>query len=103
VGIFLHQASRICLPNPFFFSGLLVGQSWLRIWVWPEKSLAIEMDQVAEVFGDPDYGFPGDLREECLHRPSLGYLIGSPAENDKTLGSLGRWSSTARPASASFL
>ena len=32
-----------------------------------EESLVVEVDHVVGVFGDPDFGFPGDVRDEGLH------------------------------------
>ena len=40
---------------------------WHHIWIRPEKPLAVEVDHVVGVFGDPDFGFPGDVRDEGLH------------------------------------
>jgi len=33
-----------------------------------QKTLAVEMNQVVRVFGDPYFGFPRDMRQERLHR-----------------------------------
>ena len=33
----------------------------------PEETLTVEVDHVVGVFGDPDFGFPGDVGEEALH------------------------------------
>lgn len=35
-----------------------------HVWIWPEESPAVEVDHVVGVFGDPDFGFPGDVRDK---------------------------------------
>jgi len=44
-----------------------MSQSWHHVWIRPEEPLAVEVDHVVGVFGDPDFGFPGDVRDEGLH------------------------------------
>ena len=40
---------------------------WHHVWIRSEETLTVEMDHVVGVFGDPDLGLPGDLRDEGLH------------------------------------
>jgi len=35
--------------------------------VRPEEPLAVEMDEMVGIFCNPNFGFPGNLREEALH------------------------------------
>ena len=46
--------------------------SWLLMFrhhvrIRPEETLPVEVDHVVGVFGDPDFGFPGDVWDEGLH------------------------------------
>ena len=38
-----------------------------HIGIRAEEAFAVEVDQVVWGFGDPDFGFPGDVREETAH------------------------------------
>lgn len=38
-----------------------------HVGIGAEESFAVEVDQVVGGFGDPDFGFPGDVREETAH------------------------------------
>lgn len=40
---------------------------WRHVRIRPEEPLSIEVDHVVRVFGDPDFGFPGDVGDEGLH------------------------------------
>ncbi len=45
-------------------------RSWFcrdHVWIRPQESFAVEVDHVVGVFGDPDLGFPRDVRDERLH------------------------------------
>ena len=47
-----------------------MNRSWHcrhHIRIRPEEAFAVEVDHVVGVFGNPDFGFPGDVGEEGLH------------------------------------
>lgn len=44
-----------------------MSNRWHHIRIRPEAPFAVEVDHVVGVFGDPDFGFPGDVGEEGLH------------------------------------
>ena len=41
-----------------------------HIRIRPEEALAVEVDHVVGVIGDPDLGFPGDVRENGYRSPN---------------------------------
>ena len=42
-----------------------------RVRIGPEETLPVEVDLAVGVFGDPDFGLPGDVRDEALHGAAI--------------------------------
>jgi hypothetical protein len=49
---------------------LLISHCWHSVRIWSKEPFTVEMNHVSRIFGNPHFGLPSNLRNECLHRLS---------------------------------